>query len=50
MGSKGFLGFSRPDEGPLHYYEDWMPHFMQGLSSGIYDNMHLVKKRCIKFD
>ena len=42
-GIKSFLGFSRPDKGSLHYYEEWMPHFMQGLTSGIYDNMHLVK-------
>lgn len=28
-----WLHFSRPDVGPLHYYEEWMPDFMQGLSS-----------------
>lgn len=37
------LHFSRPDEGPLRYYEEWMPHFMQGLAKGIDDNSHLVK-------
>lgn len=28
-----WLHFSRPDVGPLHYYEEWMPDFMHGLSS-----------------
>lgn len=40
---KDFLGFTRPDKGPLHYYEEWMPHFMQGLSKGIKKNIGLVK-------
>jgi len=31
-----FLHFSRPDVGPLHYYETWMPDMMQGLADGIY--------------
>lgn len=30
-----WLHFSRPDKGPLHYYEEWMPDFMQGLADGI---------------
>ena len=34
----GPLHFSRPDEGPLRYYEQWMPHFMQGLAEGIESN------------
>lgn len=38
-----FLGFSRPDKGPLHEYEEWMPHFMQGLAKGIRSNMGIVK-------
>lgn len=38
-----FLGFTRPDKGPLHYYEQWMPHFMQGLAKGIKGNIGLVK-------
>lgn len=38
-----FLHFSRPDVGPLHYYESWMPDFMQGLAGGITGNMHLVE-------
>ena len=40
---KDFLGFTRPDKGPLHEYEVWMPHFMQGLAKGIKSNMSLVK-------
>ena len=40
---KDFLGFSRPDKGPLHVYEEWMPHFMQGLAKGIEGNLSLVK-------
>ena len=28
---KNFLHFSRPDEGPLRQYEEWMPHMVQGL-------------------
>lgn len=38
-----FLGFSRPDKGPLHEYEEWMPHFMQGLAKGIRGNVGVVK-------
>jgi len=38
-----FLHFSRPDVGPLHQYESWMPDFMQGLASGITSNMSLVE-------
>lgn len=40
---KQFLGFTRPDKGPLHEYEEWMPHFMQGLAKGIKGNIGLVK-------
>ena len=43
-----FLHFSRPDDGPLHYYEEWMPDFMTGLAKGIdmnaYKVMDSVKK------
>lgn len=37
-----FLHFSRPDKGPLHYYEEWMPDFMEGLSRGIDQNVYKV--------
>ena len=33
-----FLHFSRPDKGPLHYYESWMPDFMMGMEKGLRDN------------
>lgn len=36
------LHFSRPDEGPLRSYEQWMPDFMRGLANGIDDNSNLV--------
>lgn len=38
----GLLHFSRPDEGPLRNYEQWMPDFMRGLANGIDDNSNLV--------
>lgn len=38
----GWLHFSRPDVGPLHYYEEWMPDFMQGMASGINKNKYRV--------
>lgn len=38
-----YIHFSRPDVGPLHYYEEWMPDFMKGLASGITGNMSLIK-------
>lgn len=41
---RSFLHFSRPDEGPLRDYETWMPDFMKGIATGIYDNMDLVQK------
>ena len=40
---KGFLHFSRPDEGPLRDYETWMPDFMKGLSNGIDSNAWRVR-------
>lgn len=33
-----YIHFSRPDVGPLHEYEDWMPDMMKGLASGITKN------------
>lgn len=32
---KGFLHFSRPDEGPLRDYEQWMPDFVEGLADSL---------------
>lgn len=34
-----YLHFTRPEKGPLRYYEEWMPHMMQGLEEGIKGNM-----------
>lgn len=28
---RSFLHFTKPDEGPLRPYEEWMPHMMQGM-------------------
>jgi phage-related minor tail protein len=39
---RSWLHFSRPDEGPLHYYEEWMPDFMKGLATGIENSQGLV--------
>ena len=39
-----FLHFSRPDKGPLHYYEEWMPDMMEGLAKGITDNIPLIQR------
>lgn len=40
---KNFLHFSRPDEGPLRDYEQWMPDFVSGLAHGIRDNAYLLE-------
>lgn len=37
-----YLHFTRPDKGPLRYYEEWMPHMIQGLASGMKDNLPVV--------
>lgn len=38
-----YLHFSRPDKGPLHDYETWMPDFMSGLADGMYKNIKKVQ-------
>lgn len=40
---KGFLHFSRPDEGPLREYEKWMPDMIQGMANGIRNNAYLLQ-------
>lgn len=40
-----FLHFTRPETGPLRYYEEWMPHMMQGMAKGIHDNRHLITEQ-----
>ena len=42
--AQDYLGFSVPDKGPLHEYQEWMPHMMEGLSKGIYDNLWRVQE------
>lgn len=39
---KSFLHFSRPDEGPLRDYEQWMPDFVRGMAAGIDRNSYLM--------
>lgn len=39
------LHFTRPERGSLRNYEEWMPHFMQGLAKGIEDNRYLVAEQ-----
>ena len=41
---KGFLHFSRPDEGPLREYEKWMPDMIQGMADGIRNNAYLLQE------
>ena len=41
---KGFLHFSRPDEGPLRDYEKWMPDMMRGITNGIEANKWRVRE------
>lgn len=38
-----YLHFSRPDVGPLHQYEQWMPDMMSGLAAGINANAYKVE-------
>lgn len=37
-----YLHFSRPDVGPLRFYEDWMPDMLQGMALGITSNIFRV--------
>lgn len=39
-----YMHFSRPDEGPLRDYEEWMPHMMEGFAKGIDDNVWRVQR------
>ena len=38
-----FLHFSKPDEGPLHEYQTWMPDFVKGLAEGINKSAYLIE-------
>lgn len=33
-----YMHFSRPDKGPLRYYEEWMPDMVEGMAEGIRAN------------
>ena len=39
---KNILHFSRPDEGPLRNYEEWMPDFIGTMAKQIEDNKKLI--------
>lgn len=39
---ESYLGFSTPEKGPLHYYNTWMPDFLNGLAKGIRQNEGIV--------
>lgn len=45
-----YLHFTRPEKGPLRYYEEWMPHMMQGLEEGIRGNMWRVTDQMAALD
>lgn len=40
-----YMHFTRPEKGPLRYYEEWMPHMMQGFAKGIRDNKYLIENQ-----
>lgn len=39
-----FTHFSRPDEGPLRYYDRWMPDFAKGLAKSAQKSLPTVRK------
>ena len=39
-----YLHFSRPDKGPLHEYEKWMPDMVKGLSKTLLDASPILEK------
>lgn len=41
---RSFLHFSRPDVGPLRFYEQWMPDFIDGLAKGMKENAWKITK------
>ena len=40
---KKFLHFSKPDIGPLHDYETWMPDMIKGMTKGINKSSYLLE-------
>ena len=43
QGIASFLHFSRPDQGPLREYEQWMPDMIAGMAKGIRLNSGLLE-------
>lgn len=39
---RSFLHFSRPDEGPLRDYEQWMPDMIKGMAASINSNAYIL--------
>lgn len=39
-----FIHFSRPDKGPLRYYDRWMPDFAKGLARSAQKSLPTVRK------
>lgn len=39
-----YLHFSRPDKGPLRYYDRWMPDFAKGLAQSAQKSLPTVRK------
>lgn len=44
QGIASFLHFSRPDQGPLREYEQWMPDMIEGMARGIRDNTWMLRE------
>lgn len=38
-----FVHFSKPDKGPLHYIDEWMPDMMHQLADGMTSNLSTVR-------
>jgi hypothetical protein len=36
--ARSYLAFSVPEKGPLHDYQEWMPHFVEGLADTMKDS------------
>ena len=43
-----YIHFSRPDVGPLHEYEKWMPDMVQGLSKTLKSSSPLLEKSALQ--
>lgn len=43
-----YMHFSRPDEGPLRDYEQWMPDMVAGMAKGIDDNIWRLQQSSMR--